>query len=225
MKKIGILGGIGPEASIYFYSEIIRRLRERGAIHRNADYPQIIITSINAPELVSMEVTDEMLAPYVGGIKELALLKPECIIMACNTIHLFRDRLIKQSGYTNISDISLVVATALEKSPGTICVLGTAATVTSDLYALAGRDFSNPDENELKEIGEVVVSYNATGEMAKNKEVLLRIAENHRNKGAGIFIAGCTEVSELLRGEKTITLIDTLELLIEDTLHRVVDRT
>jgi len=222
--KLGILGGIGPEASAYFYTEIIERLRDRGFIHRNADYPQIFINSINAPELVSMEVTDDMLAPYVEGMKELALLKPDCIIMTCNTIHLFRDRLIKQSGYVNISDISRIVAVAIEKTPGTICVLGTAATVTSSLYLIAGRDFSNPDENELREIGEVVVNYNATGEVSKNKEILLRIAGNHQQQGANIFIAGCTEVSELLRREKTIMLIDALELLIEDTLSRLVNK-
>ena len=219
--KFGILGGIGPEASSYFYAEIIKRLRDRGFIRRNADYPQIVINNLNAPELVSMDVTDEMLAPYVEGIKELALHKPEYIVMACNTIHLFRDQLIIKSGYANISDISKVVSDALEKTPGTICVLGTAATVTSGLYAIPGRDFSNPDENELKEIGEVIVSYNASGELSKNKETLLGIVKNHQQQGASIFIAGCTEVSEVLREVGGVNLVDTLELLIENTIERI----
>ncbi|HWP61670.1 MAG TPA: aspartate/glutamate racemase family protein [Candidatus Paceibacterota bacterium] len=219
--KLGILGGIGPEASCYFYAEIIKRLQERGRIRRNADYPQIIINSINAPELTTLQVTDEMLAPYVEGLKELAALQPDYIVMACNSIHVFREQLIKQSGYSNISDVAQIVAKAVGQRKGKICTLATPATVISGLYNIPGREYSDPAESELIEIGNVVANYNATGEIKKNKEMLMRIANAHQKDGASIYIAGCTEVSELLRSENDITLIDTLELLIEDTLQRI----
>lgn len=221
IRKLGILGGIGPEASSYFYAEIIRRLRERGLIHQNADYPQIVLNSVNAPELVSNDVTDEMLEPYAQGILELVSLKPDYIVMACNTIHLFRDRLIKRSGYTNISNISEIVSETLKATSGSICVMGTASTVSSGLYYVAGRAYVNPDGDQLSEIGAIVVDYNATGEVKKNKEKLLKIIQRQKDKGAGIFIAGCTEVSELLHGVKSVELVDALELLIEDTIQRI----
>lgn len=223
MKKLGILGGIGPEASSYFYSEIIRRLRDNGSIEHNSDYPQIIINSINAPELVSLEVTDAMLEPYAQGIRELAMHQPEYIVMSCNTIHLFRDRLMQQSGFQNISDISEIVRTKLDQTPGTICVLGTPATVSSGLYDLPNRKYVNPSPTELNEIAEIVVAYNAEGEIEANKASLLRIAERCRNDGASVFIAGCTEISELLRVTNDFLSIDTLELLIEDTLQKLND--
>jgi aspartate racemase len=225
MKTLGILGGIGPEASSYFYAEIIRRLRESGTIHKNVDYPQIFINSINAPELVSLEVTDEMLDPYVRGVTELASLMPDFIVMACNTIHLFRDRLIKQSGYKNISDLSQIVSVALAKTTGPISVIGTPTTVSSGLYRIAGRIHIDPSPEELQEIGDVVVNYNATGEIPKNKSILMHIIESRRVAGAEIFIAGCTEISELLRGIQDILLVDTLELLIEDTLRLIQSAT
>ncbi len=58
MKKIGILGGIGPEATGHFYLKLIKRLQETGRIKRNTDYPQIIINSIPAPELVDEKIQD-----------------------------------------------------------------------------------------------------------------------------------------------------------------------
>ncbi len=221
MKTLGILGGIGPEASSYFYAEVIRRLRESGAIRRNTDYPQIFINSINAPELVSLEVTDELLEPYARGIIELASLKPDYIVMVCNTIHLFRERLIRASDYEKISDLSQIVGAALAHMPGTTCVVGTAATVTSGLYHVPGRIYTNPDDTQLAEIGNIVISYNASGEVENNRAALQRIIQERHIAGADIFIAGCTEISELLRGVKGFTILDTLELIIQDTVQRI----
>ena len=50
--KIGILGGIGPEATGEFYNKLIKRLQEKDLIKSNKDFPQIFINSIPAPELI-----------------------------------------------------------------------------------------------------------------------------------------------------------------------------
>lgn len=219
--KLGILGGIGPEASTYVYTELIRRLRDSGAIRHNGDYPHIIVNSINPPELVSLEVNDTQLAPYIDGVKELAATGVDYIMMACNTIHLFRERLIAQSGFSNISDISQIVSEALKPIQGSLCVLGTPATISSGLYTFENKTYANPEGVALSDIASVVVNYNATGETAQNKEILLRIVRDCRKRGASVFIAGCTEISELLRGETELVVVDTLELLIQDTLQRI----
>lgn len=70
-KKIGVLGGIGPEATAEFYLKFIRTLQRQGIIERNEDFPQILINSIPAPALIYDEISDEELNPYVDGLKEL----------------------------------------------------------------------------------------------------------------------------------------------------------
>lgn len=222
MKKIGILGGIGPEATSYFYTQLIQRVRGAGNVRRNIDYPQIIINSMNAPELVSPVASKDDLEPYIRGIRELALLNPEYIVMACNTIHLFRDEIIEQSGYEKISDIKQIVTQRLATVPGTISVIGTQLTVSGGLYTDPERTYINPDARQLALIGEVVVNYNAHGETLENKKKLLEIIGQKKQDGADVFIAGCTEVSELLQGETNDTIIDTLELLIDDTVQRII---
>jgi aspartate racemase len=44
MKKIGLIGGVGPESSIEYYLLIIKRFQDR---LNTKDYPEIIINSIN----------------------------------------------------------------------------------------------------------------------------------------------------------------------------------
>jgi len=100
--KIGILGGIGPEATGYFYSTLINKLKKSGFIKKNKDYPQFFINSINAPELISLKVPNSDIQPYIDGIKELAMHKPDFIVMVCNTIHVYRDLIIQKSGFSNI---------------------------------------------------------------------------------------------------------------------------
>lgn len=221
--KIAILGGIGPEATAYFYSELIKRVRVRGAVKRNIDYPQIFINSINAPELVTLETSIEDLEPYIRGVRELASLKPEFIVMACNTIHLFREKIIEESGFENISDMKSVVGSALETHPGSLSVIGTALTVSSGLYTIPGKVYKNPSTEQLRSIGNIVINFNATGDVLENKEALLEILKERKDAGVDTFIAGCTEVSELLQGNEEYIVLDTLELLIDNTVDKILN--
>ncbi len=50
MKKIGLIGGVGPESSIEYYRLIIKRFQE---LLNTTDYPEIIINSINMSEMLS----------------------------------------------------------------------------------------------------------------------------------------------------------------------------
>lgn len=70
-KKIGILGGIGPEATGGFYLKLISKFQEKKLIRSNRDFPQIIINSIPAPELIYEKVSIRDLRPYLQGLGEL----------------------------------------------------------------------------------------------------------------------------------------------------------
>ncbi|MBI4150221.1 hypothetical protein HY488_02335, partial [Candidatus Woesearchaeota archaeon] len=79
--RLGVLGGIGPEATGTFYLKLIAQLQNKGLIQRNEDFPQIIINSIPAPELIFDHIDEIDLLPYVQGIKELDAMKPDLIVM------------------------------------------------------------------------------------------------------------------------------------------------
>ena len=50
MKKIGLIGGIGPESTLDYYRLIIRAFQER----KSADYPEILVYSANLTELLKL---------------------------------------------------------------------------------------------------------------------------------------------------------------------------
>ena len=51
MKRIGIIGGIGPESTVDYYKLIVGAFREK---RTDMDYPEIIIYSANLSELMKM---------------------------------------------------------------------------------------------------------------------------------------------------------------------------
>jgi aspartate racemase len=220
--KLGILGGIGPEASAYFYTELIRRLKESGRIKSNVDYPHVLINSINASELTMDEVSDAVLAHYFEGVRELAMHKPDFIVMVCNSIHVFRDRIIAESGYPQILSIREAVTEALDVAESPLCVLGMPRSVNSGLFRFEEYRYMNPGPRDLEALGEIVRSYNASGETKENRKRLLEIVERQKKNGAKTFLAACTEVSELLRSEKDIAIVDTLECLLHATAQRIL---
>ena len=52
MKTAGIIGGIGPEATIEYYRRIITPYRELKA---NGSYPQIVIKGIDMKKMLNFE--------------------------------------------------------------------------------------------------------------------------------------------------------------------------
>jgi len=112
--KIGVLGGIGPEATGEFYNKLIQKLQEKGLIKTNRDFPQIVINSIPAPELIHDKITKEELCHYIQGLKELDELGVDFIVMVCNTIHLYYEQL-QQEINTPILDLRKELEDSLKR--------------------------------------------------------------------------------------------------------------
>lgn len=158
--KIGVLGGIGPEATAEFYSKLIKALQKRGLIKSNADYPQIIINSIPAPELIHRKISDTDIKPYAEGLKFLEKSGADFIVMVCNTIHLYYDTLQKKIK-TPILDLRQEVKQILVKSGiKSALVLGTPAAIKLGLCRFKGIKTFEPSQEEMKQITGVIFNFN-----------------------------------------------------------------
>jgi aspartate racemase len=222
-QRIGLLGGIGPQATGYFYSSLITKLKNSGKINSNADFPNIIINSINAPELTGSKVTIQQLQPIIDGIKQLAMHKPDYILMVCNTIHLYRDLLIQESGYANILSLRAIVEKyLLNYTNHTICVLGTYSSVFCGLYNFESFEYINPSVEQLKQIGIIIENYNETGEVQSNLSIIIKIILDQKSKGVDKFLIACTELSELLNHDVNNQYISTLDIMIDEVYNRIL---
>ena len=52
-KKIGIIGGVGPQSTNFIYEKIIYFSQTKYNAKDNADYPKLIIESVPVPDFIS----------------------------------------------------------------------------------------------------------------------------------------------------------------------------
>ena len=212
MKKIiGILGGIGAEASAEFYKHLIQKIQEKNIVKQNTDYPHIIINSIPAEELY---IANPNLQPYLEGLKELESAGASFIVMICNTAHVFYEQFQKEINIPLLDLRKEVTAFLNKKDINSITLLATKTTVDANLFQ--PKQKQNILENaEFIFLHELITDY----QKRKNRENIekFRLIATKYAKKSDMLISACTELSLMLQ-PLNIPFIDTMDILVEATI-------
>lgn len=211
-KKIGLLGGIGPEATGNFYLDLISRLQASGQVKENRDFPQIIVNSINAPELIGEKVSEKDMEPYLFGLKELEKFDVDFIFMVCNTIHLFYTTLQKKIKVPILDLRSIFERFLRLQQVKSIVVFGTPMTIKSGLYKYEGIKYVEPSEKDSKLLSQLIFNFNKG---LKQAPIINNLANKYLRQGAEFLITGCTEIALMLKNSD-IPKIDPMDLVIEE---------
>jgi aspartate racemase len=219
--KLGILGGIGPESSAVFYKRLINRLQNSGLINSNLDFPQIVLNSIPAPELLSENHMEEDLSAYLHGLKELETLSPDFIVMACNTIHFFHEKLSSQISIPILDLRKEVENHLLNNSISKVVVFGTQITTKKGLFKFKEITQVTPSEEELEIISDSIFNFLCGKEKLVQINNMKRLANKYRESGFNILVA-CTELSLMLENVD-LNKIDTMEILLDSTMRKITE--
>ncbi|MBD3362075.1 amino acid racemase [Candidatus Woesearchaeota archaeon] len=210
MKKIGILGGIGPESTAELYLRIIQKAQTKG-VRRNTDYPHIIINSIPAPELFSKNPN---LKPYIQGFKALEKAGAKKILIACNTAYLLLNTFQKT---TKIPIINLRREVKKKLTAQKILILGTHNTIKQGLFRFSGKKYIELTDSEIKKLDKAIFELNQGKNKKKNELFVINLAKKYSKKADKILVA-CTELSVALKNQK-LPIIDTMDILAEAALR------
>lgn len=198
-KAICILGGMGPEASVYMYKLLIDFSIKSFGAKNNNDFPEIILHSIPVPDFISgFKEKEKALSMLKQSVIELNKKNISGLAIACNTAHLLIDELRKVSNASFISMIDEVVKRIDCDSLRKIGLLATPSTIQSKIYELKLNQRSiqtiipsNRDQLVLEKIIRNIIA----GKILKlDAKKLIRIANSLRKNGAEGIILGCTEL-------------------------------
>lgn len=195
-------------------------MQERGLIKINQDYPQIIINSIPAPELIYDKISDKDLEAYIKGLKELDKFGVDFIVMVCNTIHLFYDRLQKEVNTPILNLREELKKKLLENYVKKVTILGTPSTIKKGLYEFEEIDYLNPSVEEMEELTNAIFNFNKGVEKDKQIQTVKRICQKYLKRGSEIVVLGCTEFAMMLNNENLQT-IDTIDVLAESVVNKI----
>ena len=233
MKRMGIIGGLGPEATLYYYRVIIDLCYENKDLEGN--YPEIIIYSLNLEECRhSMEKGNwpELSTKLVEACQSLSRAGAEFGLIAANTPHMVFDRVREKSPIPLLSIVEETSEEVVRHGLRKVGLIGTLITMQSHFYKDVFRrrniSIAVPGEDEQTYIYEKIRSELGVGIMlAETRGRFLQIAQRMKEEDAiqGLIL-GCTEIPLLLtREELGIPFFDTSKIHAQSALRYSLAKT
>lgn len=232
MKKIGIIGGTGPESTVDYYNQIIKAFKDGSG---DMNYPEIIIYSINLGKLLGMmraEQYDGAIGYLVEKIDRLEKAGADFAAISANTPHLFFDRINEKSPLPLISIVESTCAESVKhgfKRPG---LFGTGFTMDAsfyqDVFRKQGIEVIMPDKEDKALINHKLFSEIELGIFKdETRELLIQIIEKMvREQQIDSLILGCTEFPLILTKPyyAEILMLNTTKIHVDAIVKYCLDR-
>jgi len=197
MKTIGIMGGMGPMATVDLMKKIILATP---ASKDQEHIPMLVDNNSQIPDRTKA-IMGQGASPapeMVKTAKRLMMAGADFIIIACNTAHYFLPEILPQISIPVLSIIDVTTNSALEKGFKSVGLLATTGTVSTGLYQkkleASGIQCITPPTDKQHLIDDMIYQgVKANNENYDTRAVKELLAEM-QNAGAEAFILGCTEV-------------------------------
>jgi aspartate racemase len=222
---IGILGGMGPEASSYLYRTLIEQSIDQYHASHNADFPEIVLHSIPVPDFISdASQRDVALGMLKERVVRLGGMNLACLCIACNTAHVLLPELRGLVEVPFVSMIEEVASRVAEDKLECVAVLGTPSTIRYGLYQDALRVWGvqtvEPDESGLS-VCERVIRRVLSGQAdSADGQELAALADRLVQLGAQGVVLGCTELPLVFPRDGAVPVYDSLAILSSALLQR-----
>ena len=207
MRKIGIIGGLGPEATIDYYKEIINAFKNNNG---DLNYPEIIIYSVNMSEFLafmSAREYDKATSYLLEKIKGLQLAGADFVALSANTPHLLFDRLKEKAEIPLISIVEATCDECLKRGLKRTGLFGTGFTMGAsfypDVFKIHGIEVVMPDQDDKELINFKLFSEIELGIFKdETRQILIEIiGKMVREQQIDSLILGCTEFPLILDRE------------------------
>lgn len=226
-KTVGILGGMGPEATVDLMHRVIR------ATVATDDCDHIHLVVDNNPQVPSrikalIEKTGQDPLPCLQDMaRKLEAWGVDFLAMPCNTAHYYHAGIQSVVSIPLLDMIGFSVATARKDSPQarTAGILASSAVLDLGLYdrELAARNLDplHPEIEPQQRLMQAIRSVK-TGNYGRFEHTALQAAtDNLLARGAEVILIACTELS-LLAGqlEVPVRCYDTAQILAEAIVQK-----
>jgi aspartate racemase len=223
LKIAGVLGGMGPYATVDFMSKVISLTpadSDQDHVRMLVDHnPKTPDRQINTDE--QRQAVRETLATMAVGLEAAGA---DFLVMPCNTAHAFYDLAVEKTSIPFLNIITETVATIRELEPdaASVGILATDACLQDKLYQTAihdaGMSVLLPSAGEQNAVMKLVFNIKGGDQGSDVAHEMSNIANSLIQRGADVLIAGCTEIPLVLSPERmTVPCISSTDVLAERT--------
>lgn len=229
MKKLGLIGGIGPESTVAYYRKIIHGVQTQTG---KENLPRLSIESLNAFKVFSLcrEREFEQLADYVlGAIHSLAAGGADMVGLTGNTPNIVLDRILPLSPVPIVSAIDATCNAAQERGARKVGLLGTVFTMTNTFFKTPFEDRGIqvivPSEHQIAQIQAKIEAELEHGLVKENtcREFVAIIRDLQQREGIDHVALACTELPLILGDRNSpVPCLDTVEIHVEALVRAVL---
>lgn len=215
-KVIGIIGGMGPMATVDLFQKLIDYTEAK----TDAEHIHIIID--NYPQISDrtqaiMAGDNSVVCCLVEAAKRLECAGAELLLIACNTSHYFYNEICKEINVPVIHMIRECAKKVQSKGYKKVALLATDGVVYSGLYtsifAEHGIEVLLPDSNGQKKVMDLIYEEIKAGKEAHPEKLFKEMIQLEK-EGAQAFILGCTELPIVFK-EIVGNFVDPTSVLAE----------
>lgn len=230
MKTIGVLGGIGPQATMDFEHRLHRAAQRLIPPHGNGGYPPMFVCYLRHPPILVREDMSPIvpIQPHPGlfsRARELGAVS-DFLVITSNGGHLFKDQIEQAAGKPVLSMIDLTLAEVKLRGWRKVGVIGMGEPVvyTRPMKQMGiASETLDPETRETQNaaILKLMQGDDDDATLATTR----RSVRTLRDRDIDGIILGCTELPLLLRDDdlKSTDLLDPLGLLAEAAVIRALN--
>ena len=230
MKKLGLIGGMGPESTLLYYREIA------AAYHRRAPgcaFPALTIETVDMYEMLGyckQQDWDGLTGCLTRAVQSCEAAGAGFLTMASNTPHVVFDVLRARAAVPMLSIMEPVCRAVTARGLGKVAWLGTAFTMEQPYFRQCFEEHGIavvvPRADERAELDRIIAEelefgVKKPGSKRTVDAVIARLIGEAHAEGV---VLGCTELPLLYAGETLpVPCVDTLRCHIEGIVDRMLE--
>lgn len=221
-QVLGILGGLGPMATVYFYELLTRHTKAE----KDQDHIDVIINSrATTPDRTAFILGESTENPFdimAADAARLVTFGADVIAIPCNTAHYFYDRLNDTIDIPILNMVEETVQYAKAAGYKKVGILATSGTVQTGTYQRVCQRLAMPcavpNADGQKKIMDIIYGDIKQGKRA-DMAAFYAVSQAMQADGCDALILGCTELSLIKRDEHLPKMyIDSMEVLAKNAI-------
>jgi aspartate racemase len=224
-KTVGVLGGMGPDATVDFMAKVISLT----SADKDQDHLHMLID--HNPTVPNRQTFilggDEDPGPAMAAMaRRLEAAGADFLVIPCNTAYAFQKSILDVVSIPLISIIDESIDAIGEKAPDAKAVglLATNGCLQAGVYqsAMAAKDLVAvmPEGDELEQLMILVNGIKAGHKGSDVSASMRKLAQALVDRGAAAIIAGCTEIPLVLDDSMLeVPLISSTDVLAQRTVQ------
>lgn len=225
-KILGVIGGMGPEATSYYYENVIAHTKAS----RDQEHIDMVILSHAAmpdrTEAIISGNSRHLINMLCNDARTLETLGVSNIAITCNTSHYFYEQIQRATKVPVIHMIQESVSYAVRdfENVKRVGIMATDGTINSKIYHKACRKSGvtpvKLSEERQRDVMSLIYDDVKAGKPGDRRK-FDRVVSEFMRKGCDVIILACTELS-VFKGKHDVPSIclDAMDVLVKESILR-----